>query len=161
MLSNEEWLAFFHNIKNKQHFLNLLVTYLSADDFVKLNLFSTLANNENKIFKISSSVKKVFECNHEEHNTRIIFQALQQMADVVVCLKDTDVLVLLVFAYALTEINGMQVMKIESRKYINIRKIVQYLANDVATKLPQVHAVTGCDAKISLLSSYDVITFFI
>ena len=29
------------------------------------------------------------------------------MADVVVCLKDTDVLVLLVFAYALTEINGM------------------------------------------------------
>ena len=52
-------------------------------------------------------------------------------------------------------------MKIESRKYINIRKIVQYLANNVATKLPQVHAVTECDAKISLLSSYDVITFFI
>ena len=67
----------------------------------------TLADNENEIFKISSSVTKVFECNHEENDTRIIFHALQQKTDVVVCLKDTDVLVLLVFAYALAKINEM------------------------------------------------------
>ena len=65
----------------------------------------TLADNENEIFKISSSVTKVFECNHEENDTRIIFHALQQKTDVVVCLKDTDVLVLLVFPYAPTKIN--------------------------------------------------------
>ena len=35
MLSNKEWLAFFHNIKMKQHLLNLSVTYLIADDFVQ------------------------------------------------------------------------------------------------------------------------------
>ena len=28
MLSNKEWLAFFHHIKNKQHLLSLFVTYL-------------------------------------------------------------------------------------------------------------------------------------
>ena len=67
----------------------------------------TLANNENDIFKISSSVKKVFESNHGEDDTRIIFHVLQQKTDVVVCLKDTDVLVLLVFAYALAKINEM------------------------------------------------------
>ena len=65
----------------------------------------TLADNENEIFKISSSVTKVFECNHEENDTRIIFHALQPKTDVVVCLKDTDVLVLLVFPYAPTKIN--------------------------------------------------------
>ena len=35
-------------------------------------------------------------------------------------------------------------MKIESRKCINISKIVEYLETDVATKLPKIHAVTGC-----------------
>ena len=36
-------------------------------------------------------------------------------------------------------------MKIESKKFINIQKIVKYLGNDVATKLLQIHAVRGCD----------------
>ena len=71
------------------------------------HLLPTLANNENEIFKISSSVTKVFECNHEEDGTRITFHALQQKTNVVVCLKVTDVLVLLVFAYPLTKINEM------------------------------------------------------
>ena len=36
-------------------------------------------------------------------------------------------------------------MKIESRKCNNIRKIVEYLGTDVATKLTQIHAVTACN----------------
>ena len=43
-------------------------------------------------------------------------------------------------------------MKIESRKCINIRKIVKYLSADVATKIPQIHAVTGCDTTSFLLN---------
>ena len=105
MLSNKEWLAFFHNIKNKQRLLNLFVTYLCADDFLQLSPLPIRVNNENEIFKISSSVTKVFECNHEEGDTRIIFHVLQQKANVVVCSKDMDVLVLMVLAYALNKIN--------------------------------------------------------
>ena len=136
----------FHNIKNKQHLLNLFVTYLCADDFVQISPSPILVNNENRIFKILSSATKAFECNHEEGDTRIIiFHASQQKANIVVCSKDTDVLVLIVFAYALNKINEKQVMKIESRKCINIRKIVEYLEIDVATKLSQIHAVTRRD----------------
>ena len=36
-------------------------------------------------------------------------------------------------------------MKIESRKCVNIRRILEYLGTDVATKLLQIHIVTGCD----------------
>ena len=36
-------------------------------------------------------------------------------------------------------------MRNVSRKCIIIRKIVEYLGNDVAAKLPKIHAVTGCD----------------
>ena len=66
MLHNKEWLAFFHNIENKQDLLNLFVSYLSADDFVKSSLLPTLAKDKDEILKISSSVTKVFECNYEE-----------------------------------------------------------------------------------------------
>ena len=107
MLSNKEWLAFFHNIKNKQQLLNSFVTYLCTDDFVKSIPLPTLTNSENKIFKVSSSVTKVFEYNHEEDDTRIIFHGLQQKSNLVVCSKDTDVLVLMVFAYTLNKINEM------------------------------------------------------
>ena len=81
MLSKKEWLAFFHNIKMKQHLLNLFVTYLSDDNFVRSSPLSILVNNEYEIFKIQSSVTKVFECNHEKADIRIIFQALQQKAN--------------------------------------------------------------------------------
>ena len=66
MLHNKEWLAFFHNIENRQDLLNLFVSYLSADDFVKSSLLPTLAKDKDEILKISSSVTKVFECNYEE-----------------------------------------------------------------------------------------------
>ena len=86
-----------------------------------------LVNNKNEIFEILSTVTKFFECNHEEGNTRINFHALQQKTDVAVYSKDTDVLVLMIFAYALNKINEKYVMKIE-RKCINITKIVEYLS---------------------------------
>ena len=105
MLSKKEWLAFFHNIKMKQHLLNLFVTYLRADNFVRSSPLSIPVNNENEILKIPSSVTKIFECNHEEADIRITFHALQQKTNVVVCSKDTYVLVMMVFAYALNKIN--------------------------------------------------------
>ena len=64
-----------------------------------------LVNNKNEIFEISSSVTKVYECNDEADNTRTMFHALQQKTNVAVYSKDTDVLVLTVFAYALNKIN--------------------------------------------------------
>ena len=66
MLYNKEWLTFCHNIENKQDLLNLFVSYLSADDFVKSSLLPTLAKDKDEILKISSSVTKVFECNYKE-----------------------------------------------------------------------------------------------
>ena len=34
-------------------------------------------------------------------------------------------------------------MKTETNKFINIRKIKKFIGIDVATKLPQIHTVTG------------------
>ena len=51
-------------------------------------------------------------------------------------------------------------IKIESRKCITIRKIVEYLGTVVARKLPQTHAVTECDTT-SFLHGADKLKFLI
>ena len=104
-MSNKKWFVFFHNINIKQHLLTLFVTYLYPDNFVHSSPLSIPVNNKNEIFKISSSVTKVFECKQEEADTRIILYASQQKADVFACSKYSDVLVLVVFAYALSKDN--------------------------------------------------------
>ena len=53
--------------------------------------------------------------------------------------------VLMVFAYALNEINEKWVMKIETNKLMSIRKNVEYLGTNVSIKLPQINTVTGCN----------------
>ena len=77
MMSNKEWLAFFQNIKNKQH--------LCGNDFVQSSKLPILVNNKNETFKISNSVTKVFDCNHKEVDTRMIFPILQQKKNIAVC----------------------------------------------------------------------------
>ena len=108
MISNEEWLAFFHNTKNKQHLFSLFVTYVCGDDFVQLSTLTILVNNEDETFNIS-----------------IVSQRFLTAYVVVCSTKDTDIVVLMVFAYALNEINEKWLMKIETNKFINIRKIVE------------------------------------
>ena len=56
-----------------------------------------------------------------------------------------EVVVLMFFAYALTEINEKWVMKVETNKLISIRKNAEYLGTNVSIKFPQIHIVTGCD----------------
>ena len=73
--------------------------------FLQSSPLSILVNNNNEIFKTPSIVTKVFECNHEKANTRMIFTGLQQKTNAVVCSKGTNVFVLLVFSYALNKIN--------------------------------------------------------
>ena len=75
-----------------------------------------LVNNKNETFKISSGVTKVFDWNQKEANARMIFHVLQQKKDVAVCSKYMEVVVLMVFAYALTEINEKWVIKVETNK---------------------------------------------
>ena len=76
MLSNKGWLAFFHNIKNKQH--------VCGNDFVQSSKLPTLGNDKNETFKISSSATEVFDCNHKEVDTRMYYHVSQQKTNIAV-----------------------------------------------------------------------------
>ena len=51
-----------------------------------------------------------------------------------------EVVVLMVFAYAFTEINEKWVIKIETNK-----ENCRIIGTNVSIKFPQIHKVTGCD----------------
>ena len=85
----------------------------------------------------------MFSCNHEETDTRMVLHASLGDVDCVVCTKDTDVLLLLDFAYNKKSPSKHCFMKYETEKYADIEKVVEYLGNDVAEHLLQLHAITG------------------
>ena len=87
----------------------------------------------------------IFKSNHEEADTRIILHALQEDTKVVVVSKDTDVLILLVYAYAKYKPTKEWYMKIDANKFASIKSIVEYLGSNISVCLPQIHALTGSD----------------
>ena len=105
-----------------------------------------------KIYRFQVGQEKVHECNHEEANTRIILLASQEANDAAVVTKDTDVLVLLVWAYAHYNIKHNWFFKYDAKKYANIRKIRDYLGKDVCESILAFHAITGSDTTFILLS---------
>ena len=64
-------------------------------------------------------------------DTRIILHALQENTKVVVVLKDTDVLILLVYAYAKYKPTKEWYMKIDANKFASIKSIVEYLGSNI------------------------------
>ena len=72
----------------------------------------TAGNKNYKLLKSGMVLEE--ECNHEEADTRLIYLALKEDKDVVVVSKDTDVLILLVWAYAKYDIKRKWYLKYEA-----------------------------------------------
>ena len=87
----------------------------------------------------------IFQCNQEEADTRMILHACREDTNVVVDSKDTDVLVLMIYAFTIHRPTSEWLMKIEAERYVNIRKILNHFGEDLCLKLPRIHAITGCD----------------
>ena len=84
----------------------------------------------------------LFNCNREKANRRMVFHA---------CLHDTpvimysDVLLILIHAYAIKQPTHNWYMKIDHNKFVDIRKIVSHLRLALSLQLPCIHGLTGCD----------------
>ena len=76
----------------------------------------------------------LFTCNHEEAGARVVFNVCLKDTNCVVVSKDTDVFVLIVFAFA------------------NIGKVVKYLGSNLSLKFAHIHAITGCDTTLFMFS---------
>ena len=88
---------------------------------------------------------QLFTCNHEEADTRMVLHAILEDTNVVVVSKDTDVLVIMVYAFAKFEPSKEWYLKIDHKKYVDVKSIVNHFGRNICLKLPHIHAITGCD----------------
>lgn len=101
MLTGMRWKEFLHNGKNKQELINVISTCLQSTDGRRHLACPFIINNKYNTIEITSSGGlKLFSCNHEEADYRIILHALLSNQDAVIVAKDdTDVLLLLLWEY--------------------------------------------------------------
>ena len=97
----------------------------------------------------------LLNCNPHEADTRIILHALNSEDEVIVVANDTDVLILLVYAYALHRLSRQWKIKVDTNRYIDIKTIVENYGLDVCLVFPAYHSITGCDHFISIQSWQD------
>ena len=104
--------------------------------------YATIINDEDETSMIDPAtqiVTKMFTCNHEEADTRMIYHIiLQGLVKVVISANDTNVMFLLHMHVPLT-----QVMR-QSKTYVDVQVIVKAL-KDAAFYLQSFHTLTGCD----------------
>ena len=117
MMSGKDWTAFFHNIENKQDLCNLFAnfnrkSYLRSISDVPV----VISNNMETWFVTDQYVENLFESNHEEADTRLVLHALYKYTNAVIVSKDTNVLILLVYMYALKNITSKSVCNFQSMK---------------------------------------------
>ena len=94
---------------------------------------------------VYQSLNTLPNCNHHEADTRIILHALNSEDEIIVVANDTDVLILLVYAYALHRLSRQWKMKVDTNRYIEITTIGEYYGRDVCLVFAAYHGITGCD----------------
>ena len=99
-----------------------------------------------KIWKIAKNdAVEVLECNHEVADTRMVLHACLDDTNVLVVSRDTDIFVLLVHAFSIVKPTSQWFMEIDHQKHVDIGKACSYLGEEVSLRLPQFHAITGCN----------------
>ena len=77
MVKGKDWLFFFHNIKNKRSLLDIVITFIKNRNITEIsNLPITIANDSETWEVTMSGRKRIFECNHEEADSRMVLHSV-------------------------------------------------------------------------------------
>ena len=116
---------FLSNIQNKSQLLKLFIEYLTQENTRKVLMGRAILNIEKDTVLISQSQQQsLFTLNEEEANTRIALHCSERIKAVFVKAKDT-VLILMVYAFAITFPPYDWYLQIDNGKIVSIKKIYQ------------------------------------
>ena len=105
----------------------------------------TLNIEKDAVLISQSQQQSLFTSNQEEADTRIAPHCSESSKPVLVKAKDTDILVLMVYAFALTSPPYDWYLQIDNGKIVSVEKIYQNFGKTTSFSLPQFHSLTGCD----------------
>ena len=140
------WAEVLHNIDNKTDLLDLLLKYMQSPECRSNLPCDFIVTSKERTIKLNNQSIQILEnCNHEEADTRLVLHAILCNQDCVIVASDTDVLVLLVWAYFAFDIKCKWYLKYDSNSFADISVICGHNGPEVCAMLPAFHAITGCD----------------
>ena len=95
---------------------------------------------ESTIEMKAKKCQHLFNCDHEEADTRLVLHVILANQDIIV-----DVLIFLVWAYANFNIRCKRFAKYDSENYADIETICGFLRQALSLVLRSFHALNGCD----------------
>ena len=146
MIGGKDFQRFMYNKENKDELIKRFNDFAEDPEmrsYLKVPLTITHRNGTKKI--TMDNVEVTGECNHEEADTRVVLHAFNSECSVIVKAKDTDILILMIYAYALKKPEAIWCMQIDHNKFVNVGKIAQFLDESTCLQLPAFHSLTGCD----------------
>ena len=144
---------FLHSDTNKEQLINIIKEYIISNEGNEIYEFPIIVTAKSKTYKISSrTTTEQFECNYGKADSRLVLHATLEDTDVVIVSKDTDVLVLMVWAYVKNKIERKWFMKYDDDKFADIAAIAKFLGRQISLHLPAIHALGGCDTTFFLQS---------
>ena len=108
MLPGKYYQEFRSNTKNKSQLLKKFTEYLTHENARKDLMGRTSLNIAKDTIRISQSqLQRLFTSNQEEAGTRIAINCSESSEPALIKVKDTDILILMVYAFALHHFNGV------------------------------------------------------
>ena len=145
MPKGKDWDSFLQNAENKTELIRFLVHYFKTDSVrSKLKIPLTVREEENTWLITQTNIEKLESCNHDEADTRLVLHASQSTGPVIIRATDTNVVILLSYAYSVCKPLQDWLMKIDHR-YVSVNKLTTHFGDEVCEVLPAYHSIAGCD----------------
>ena len=116
-----KWNEFLQNQGNKEELIRLIAQHMISEEArgtIKQPFIVTEGNNTYRVGR--NGCELIYRCNHEEADTRLVLHASLEAADVVIVSKDTDVLIVLIWAYSKLSVCKTWLFKYDHDKYADI-----------------------------------------
>ena len=131
---------------NKAELIDQFTQYIQQDHVRSKLKGNVIFNSRDVTYRINSSeLKTRFKSNHKEGDTKIVYCRSSFNKPCIVKAKDIDILILMIYTYAVQQPEQDWYMQTDKDSFISIRKIYENLASTTCLLLPQFHAVTGWD----------------
>ena len=137
---------FLNSGENKEELVRLVVKYLETREGISLLQHPHIVTAGDTTYSIKDGqISMLYKYNQEEADTRLVLHASLEDNYVVVVSNDTDVLILVIWAYEKCNIQKKCYLKYDHNRYVDINTICTFLGPEICLALPGVHAMTGCD----------------
>ena len=146
MPGHSDWFKFLRNGHNKTQLIGALVRYLKSAEVRRYLKYPVVITDEEKTWYVTKhDILERRSSNHVEADTRILMEAIKSDYPVVVRAADTDILILMCYAYCHEEKKSKWIMQIDSERFVSINSIINHFGPTICNILPAYQSITGSD----------------